>query len=222
MKILKKTTFDEFYKVNEDVANTSPMRTHYDSPNPLERTLWANKKEKIKHIIQDLSIKTIIDVGCGDGRLIDIIPKQVSYTGIDISPTQIKEAKGYIKKNGRKQANFIIGDVTNMPFHENTFDVALACDIVEHVLSPNELFKELRRVVKKNGAIIFGIPNEDLWQLARFLLLKYPLRSPDHINAIYPQDIKQAFPKILKKKFLPISFSSRLSLIHIFLVKNEK
>lgn len=222
MKLLKKTTFDEFYKVNENVAKRSPMRTHYDSPNPLERTLWAKKKEIIKRILQELSIKTIADVGCGDGRLIDIIPKQVSYTGIDISPTQIKEANIYIKKNGRKQAVFIIGDATNMPFDANTFDAALACDIVEHVLSPDQLFKELKRIVKKNGFIIFGIPNEDLWELARLLLLKFPLRSPDHIHAIYPQDIEQAFPKILRKFFLPISFSSRLSLIHVFLVKNEK
>lgn len=222
MKILKKTAFDEFYTINEYVAKTSPMRTHYDSPNPLEKTLWKKKKEAIRHILQNLSAKTIIDVGCGDGRLIDIIPSRMIYTGIDISPTQIEEAKKFIRQKKQNKTSFIIGDVTKMPFPENSFDVALACDIVEHVLSPEKLFKELKRVVRKNGCIIFGIPNESLWELARLMLLKFPLRSPDHINAIYPNDIKKAFPNILKKIFLPVPFSSKLSLIQIFLTKNDK
>ncbi|QQG40863.1 MAG: class I SAM-dependent methyltransferase [Candidatus Levyibacteriota bacterium] len=220
MKIIKRTSFDEFYLANEDVAKTSPMRTHYDSPNPLERTLWTNKKKIIKKILAPLPITNILDAGCGDGRLIDEIDKQVAYTGIDISPTQITEAKKYIKKIKRKNVTLIKGDVTKMPFKANAFDAALACDIVEHVLSPQTLFKELKRVVKKNGYIIFGIPNEDLWEFARLLQLKFPLHSPDHIHAIYPSDIEQVFPVIEKKISLPIPFSSRLSLINVFLVKN--
>lgn len=222
MKILKKTAFDEFYSINEYVAKTSPMRTHYDSPNPLEKMLWKKKKEIIGQILQNLSVKTIIDVGCGDGRLIDIMPPRIIYTGIDISPTQIKEAKKYIRQKKQNKASILLGDVTKMPFSTNSFDAALACDIVEHVLYPVTLFNELRRVVKKDGYIIFGIPNEDLWELARLLLFKFPLRSPDHIHAIYPKDIEKAFPHILKKIFLPIPFSSKLSLIQVFLAKNAK
>lgn len=222
MKILKKTAFDDFYNINEYVAKTSPMRTHYDSPNPLEKTLWAKKKETIKYILQKLPIKTIIDVGCGDGRLIDIMPPNIIYTGIDISPTQISEARKYIKQKKQNKATVLLGDVMKMPFLQSSFDVALACDIVEHVLSPENLFKELRRVVRNNGYIVFGIPNENLWEIVRLIFLKFPLRSPDHINAIYPTDIENEFPHILKKIFLPFPFSSKLSLIQVFLVKNVK
>lgn len=222
MKILKKTTFGEFYAVNEQVVKTSPMRTHYDSPNPLERILWAKKKEKIKIILKDLPIKTIIDVGCGDGRLIDSINKNVIYTGIDISSVQLSEAQKYAKKIDRKNTNFVKGDATKLPFKKNSFDAALACDIVEHVISPQDLFEELKRVVKPNGYIVFGIPNESLWELARFILLKFPLRSPDHLHAIYLSDIQKSFNHILKISYLPIPFYWRLSLIHIFLVKNDK
>lgn len=221
MKLLKKTNFEDFYSINEDVAKNSPMRTHYDSSNPLERNLWRKKKETIQKILKNLPIKTIVDVGCGDGRLIDIIPTNISYTGVDISPTQTKEAKKYSIKQ-KKKVEILIGDVTKMPFPSDSFDAALACDIVEHVLSPQKLFDELKRVVKKEGHIVFGIPNEDLWEFARLLLLKFPVRSPDHIHAIYPEDIKQAFPHVEKKIFIPIPFSSHLSLIHVFLVRNEK
>lgn len=222
MKILKKTAFDDFYSINEYIAKTSPMRTHYDSPNPLEKTLWGMKKKQIKTLLSVLPIRSIIDVGCGDGRLIDAIPSHVNYTGIDISPTQIEEARKYIEQKKQNKVSLVLGDVMKIPFSTNSFDVALACDIVEHVLYPVALFKELRRVVKKDGYIIFGIPNEDLWELARLVFFKFPLRSPDHIHAIYPEDIEQAFPHILKKIFLPVPFSSKLSLIQVFLAKNAK
>src|SRR5205085_7328119 len=108
MKILKKTTFNDFYNVNEFVAKTSPMRTHYDSPNPLERKLWRQKKQTVKEILNNLSISSLVDVGCGDGRLIDVIKSTVAYTGIDISPTQIAEAKKYMKKIKRENTNLVI------------------------------------------------------------------------------------------------------------------
>lgn len=222
IKLLKKVTKEEFLEVNEFVAKTSPMRSHYDSENPLERWLWSKKKQSIQNLLKNLEIKSIIDLGCGDGGLLEIIDSKVSYTGIDISPTQVNYVKEYIKRIQRKHARIIIGDVINMGFPDNTFDAALACDVVEHVLFPERLFNEAKRVVKKNGYILFSIPHEPLWQLIRGVLLKFPLRSPDHINAVYPSDIRQSFPTVLKEVFLPVGFSSYLSLIQIFLVRNVK
>ena len=222
IKVLKKVNFEEFFKRNEEVAKTTPMRTHYQSPNPLERWLWAKKKKIIYNMINLLPIKNVVDLGCGDGGLLDVINGDISYTGIDISPTQIKYTKNYIRKLSRKNAKVYLGDVTNLKIEDNSFDAALVCDIVEHVLAPEKLFKEVKRIVKKNGYIIFSIPNEPLWQTARAITLRFPLRSPDHLYAIYPNDIRKRFPYILRVAFLPVRFSSTLSLVHIFLVKNVK
>lgn len=222
IKILKKQTFEEFYKVNEEVAKTSPMRCHYHSHNPLERWLWERKKKNIAKILEDLPLSTLIDLGCGDAGLLDEVPGSVEYTGVDISPTQVKYARDYVEKRARKHAKVFQGDILHLHFPDNSFDAALACDVVEHVLSPKLFFQEAKRIVKKGGFLIFSIPNEFLWEGARLALLRFPLRSPDHINAIAPSDIKRIFPVILQEQYLPIPFSARLSLIHIFVVKNVK
>ena len=221
-KKLRDITVEEFIKVNEFVAHTSPMRSHYNSSNPLERWVWRQKKRKIQAFLEEIKIRSIVDLGCGDGGLIEIIDSTIFYTGIDISPTQLSFTKNYIKTIGRKNAVVKEGDVTVLDFSDSEFDAALACDIVEHVLSPEKLFKEIKRIVKKDGYIIFGIPNEVMWEVARALTLKFPLRSPDHIHAIFTDDIKRNFPMVLKEVALPFPLLKGLSLINVFLVKNVK
>ncbi len=222
VKVLTKVSFKQFYKVNEYVAHTSPMYTHYHSENPLEKWLWQKKKKVISNLLRKIDTKNVIDFGCGDGGLIELFDNNTNYTGIDISPTQVKLARAQIKKIGKKNAKVYMSDATTTKFENNTFDAALVCDIVEHVISPKELFSEIKRVVKKDGYIIFSIPNEIWLQLARAMLLRFPLRSPDHINAVFPKDIKENFPKILKNHHIPFEYSFYLSLVNIYLVKNAK
>lgn len=220
MKTLKKISYEDFIKTNEFVAKTSPMQTHYHSPNPAERILWKEKKRHINKILKDLSIKNIIDLGCGDSGMLEAIPNDVTYYGVDISPTQIQYAKNTIKKSKRKNASVEQADILELKVRTGSYDCALLCDVVEHVLEPDKLFKEVKRIVKKDGYIIISLPNETMWQMIRLALLRFPLHSPDHLHAFIPDDIKKAFKKIHSKRYIPVSFSSHLSLIHIFVIKN--
>lgn len=222
VKKLKKINFEEFYKTNEYVAKTSPMRTHYHSSNPAEKWLWKQKKKEIKKIIGSISVKNIIDLGCGDCGILELIPENIDYQGIDISPTQIEYAKKVIKKDGRRNANVAIGDILDLKIKDNSFESALLCDVIEHVLDPQKLFYEVKRIVKKNGYIILSIPNEFMWEAIRAILLRFPLRSPDHINSVQPKDIENNFKKIEQQIFIPLSFSSQFSLIHVFVIRNVK
>ena len=222
VKKLRNTNFDEFYKVNEYVANNSPMMTHYHSSNPAERWLWSQKKKQIKKIIKELSIKNILDFGCGDAGMLEVIPKEIEYLGVDISPTQIAYAKETIKKSKHKKASVKVSDILDLKIKDNTFDAALLCDVVEHVLNPHKLFSEIKRVTKKDGYIIMSIPNEQMWLMMRAALLRFPLHSPDHLHSFEPKDIKKNFKKIDKEIYIPVQFSSQLSLIHIFSARNVK
>lgn len=222
VKILKKLDYSEFYKINEYVAKSSPMMSHYLSTNPIERWIWQQKKEFIKKTLSKLPIGNLVDLGCGDGGILDILTDGIQYTGIDISPTQLEYAKKRAKKLGKKNTQFYMGDILNLEVNDSSFDSAIVCDVVEHVLSTEKLFNEIKRVVKKNGYIIISIPNEPLWEVARAILFKFPLRSPDHINAVFPQDIYDHFSKVLVKKHIPIPFSASFSLINTFLIENVK
>ena len=222
MKKLVEIDSKKFYEINELVVRTTPMRTHYHSKNILERWVWQRKKKIIINLLDNLSYNSIIDVGCADGGLFELVKENCDYTGVDISPTQIAYFKRILKENKiTNKAELIKADARKMPFKNRKFDVALACDVLEHLLDPIKSMREIKRVVKNGGYVIFSIPNESLFQLVRLLTGRFPLRSPDHLYSITVEDIKQHFPKIIKQFGIPLNLSPNLNLINILLVKNE-
>ncbi len=221
MKKLADTDFKTFYDVNEYVAKTTPMRTHYASKNPIERWLWQGKKRVIKHMVSGLSYKNVLDVGCGDGGLLQTVKREAQYTGVDISPTQLVAFRRFLPAARKKYVRLVQSDITKLPFPDHSFDLAFACDVLEHVLEPEKVLREIRRVVKKYGFVIFSIPNESLLQLARLMTLRFPLRSPDHLYSLGVSDVVKQFPKVISFHGIPVRFSAALSLINILLVQNS-
>lgn len=206
MKKLIHTTYKDFFKVNEFVANTSPMRTHYHSKNPFEQLLWQKKLATMTELFHSIPYNTVLDIGCGDGAGIETIRSTASYTGIDISPTQLAYVKSQLprlKKIHTGPLKLIQHDATTLPFKNQSMDLLIACDVLEHVLRPEQLLREMKRVVKPNGFIFVSIPNEPIWELLRTLLLRFPARSPDHLSYIQETDVTRIFPTVKYKKYLP-------------------
>ncbi len=63
----------------------------------------------VKRLLNLQSNSSLLDLGCGQGILSRVIPKEVDYLGIDISPSLIQEAKKY------RPDNFFVGDISHMP-----------------------------------------------------------------------------------------------------------
>ena len=72
----------------------------------------------------------ILDLGCGPGRLIDLLPEGVKYTGIDISAEYIEDAE---KRYGNKY-NFICSNILDIDFTNiGTFDKVIARGFFHHL-----------------------------------------------------------------------------------------
>jgi len=72
----------------------------------------------------------ILDLGCGPGRLIDLLPEGVKYTGIDISAEYIEDAK---IRYGNKY-NFICGNILDIDFTTiGAFDKVIARGFFHHL-----------------------------------------------------------------------------------------
>lgn len=222
MKKLADIDFRTFYEVNECVAKTTPMRTHYNSKQNVERWIWGEKKKIIRQMLDALMFKTVIDVGCGDGGLFELISDKTLYTGIDISPTQLSYFREHIPKSRQKRTTLHQGDISKMPFASNSFEVALVCDVLEHVLDPMKVLTEIHRIIKPNGYVLMSIPNEYVMQCARLLTLRFPLRSPDHVYAITVGDIQKVLPRILAVRSIPFVVLPAINVMSIVLAQNEK
>lgn len=94
----------------------------------------------------------ILDVGCGEGYYSGYIKKQnndLNLFGFDI----VKEAINLASKN-YKDCNFLIADLANIPFENDSFDIIL------DVLTPSN-YKEFKRIMKDDAIVIKIIPNVD-------------------------------------------------------------
>ncbi len=96
----------------------------------------------------------ILDVGCGEGyvsRYISSISHDV--IGIDNSPEFVKSAKKYSKDS----ENYLVGDVQNLPFSKDSFDVVIANMLLMELQTPNKAISEVSRILKPKGKFIFQI-----------------------------------------------------------------
>ncbi|MHA1252649.1 MAG: methyltransferase domain-containing protein, partial [Candidatus Helarchaeota archaeon] len=102
--------------------------------------------------------KNVLDVGCGEG-IFSIICAKLNYkiTACDISIKNVKSAYKYSKFfKVDNFINYLVADIENLPFKNNTFDKIICLHVLEHLYGFNKAIKEIFRT-SKNIAII-GIP----------------------------------------------------------------
>lgn len=92
----------------------------------------------------------IIDVGCGKGRYLrnleEDLPEATLY-GVDISAAVIAE-------KGESAICYAEGTLTNIPYEDNKFNLAYACESLEHAIDIRAAIREMARVVRPGGKII--------------------------------------------------------------------
>lgn len=79
--------------------------------------------------LKNLDFNTILDVGCARGGLLKVLDiSHGCYTGFDISNVMIEK-----NKKDYSGANWCVGDVTKLPYKDNSFDVVVCSDVLIHV-----------------------------------------------------------------------------------------
>ena len=96
----------------------------------------------------------ILEVGCSGGPLLAEL-QAAGYTnlrGLDVSPVAIDRAKA------RGLSNLFVMDATKPDFPDNTFDLLIASDILEHLQKPQEALAQWQRILKPGGLAIILVP----------------------------------------------------------------
>ncbi len=109
---------------------------------------------------------TAIDVGCGTGEDVWALEADVGENGravgVDISATMIAAARE--RSRGRDcKAQFVLGDVHNLPFAGESFDAIRTERLLQHVTHPDVALLEIVRVVKRAGRIAIWEGDLDLF-----------------------------------------------------------
>jgi len=161
----------EFKKWNEEHAIKHDLDKFYNHPNRLFRFI---ENKRIRVLITEADIRpddNVLEVGCGAGHILERI-NCGRLTGIDISPVQIQRAKARL---GSK-AKLIEAEGERLPFPDQSFERILCTEVFEHVLDPQKLLIEMKRVLKDDGIISLSVPNEKLIIFTKQILLNSGLR----------------------------------------------
>ncbi|MBD1157540.1 methionine biosynthesis protein MetW [Pelagibacterales bacterium SAG-MED20] len=119
-------------------------------------------------IIADLIEKNtrVLDVGCGDGTLMEFLRdnKKIDVRGIEISQNNVQRCIG-------KGLTVIEGDAEKdlAQFPDASFDFVILSQTLQAFLDPEKVISELLRVGKK---AIVTIPNFGYWKVRLHLLIK--------------------------------------------------
>ena len=99
-----------------------------------------------------------LDVGCATGDQVFHYAKAGAFAaGIDSSAEMIEIAEKRRKREGMGNIDFRVADATNLPFEDSVFD-KISISLVLHEIESrkrNKVISEMKRVVKKDGYLVF-------------------------------------------------------------------
>jgi 2-polyprenyl-3-methyl-5-hydroxy-6-metoxy-1,4-benzoquinol methylase len=171
--------------------------------------IWDSEGESEIHkfienpIINQLkskNIKTILDLGCGNGSFTNVISSHgYNVFGLDHSETGISLAKKQFPS-----AHFEQHDVQNLlpVSHLFKYDAVLSIEVIEHLLLPRKLMQNAYNALKPGGLFILTTPYHGYWKNLSLALLNkfdehwHPLRDYGHIKFFSKETILELFSEV--------------------------
>ncbi|MBI5044386.1 MAG: class I SAM-dependent methyltransferase [Candidatus Levybacteria bacterium] len=161
-------------------ATTDNYRKHKSS-STIQQKLLGQFNAALLEEAKKLSPKTVLDVGCGEGFTLEKLRTNgvgERLEGVDFLDRAIELGKKEHPKLKLKQ-----GTIYDLDYKDNSFDLVICSEVLEHVDDPEKALKELVRVSKKY--CLLSVPNEPFFMLGNFLRGKNLSRfgnDIEHIN----------------------------------------
>jgi SAM-dependent methyltransferase len=110
--------------------------------------------------------KRILDVGCGSGRHTAEAARRSGWTAIgsDLNPADLRSARDRLNYHEQAGATgggpwgFLAADATRLPFADQTFDIVVCSEVLEHIPDHHLAVAELVRVLKNGGDLVVSVP----------------------------------------------------------------
>jgi len=114
-----------------------------------------SREKMLERNISDLLLPStvLLDAGCGaDLPLLSRYGSKVSLgIGVDLCPPSV-QANGHIRP--------IVGNLEELPLQAGSIDLVISRSVFEHIENPVRVFREINRVLRPKGKLIFTTPNK--------------------------------------------------------------
>ncbi len=123
----------------------------------IERGQWLI--DTLKNFKQ-LKGKRVLDIGSGSGGIsIAFVKNNIETVNFDTERKYTIVSQRWAEENG-VMLNQMLASGEEMPFKDKSFDVILCSDIIEHLERPDNLVREVSRILKKEGLVYITCPNK--------------------------------------------------------------
>lgn len=102
--------------------------------------------------------KTVLDIACGDGYGSAMLARHAAQvTGVDIDTPTVERARGkYVADNLR----FLQGSATDIPLDDDSVDLVVSFETIEHLTEQDRMLYEIRRVLRPEGFLLISSPDK--------------------------------------------------------------
>ncbi len=211
----QKTAVELHSKVPPDWYYSSIKR------NLLQRWWHKSRFSAVRKTVEPVNGK-ILDIGSADGMFTNVISEESGASevvGIDVLAQSVKWANKHWKG---KPMKFMVADAHKLNFPANYFDAIFALEVLEHVYKPDQVLREIKRVLKKGGYAIFLVPSDSkLFLTIWFLVKKFwwaKIWQDTHVQSYK----NNSLPKLSKKLGFKIEVDKKFWLGMLHLVKVRK
>ena len=97
----------------------------------------------------------VLEVGVGTGINAALYPRDCSVTGIDLSSSMLEKARERVARKGVRNVRLLQMDAADLKFADDSFDIVYAPYLISVVPDPVAVAREMRRVCRPGGRIIF-------------------------------------------------------------------
>lgn len=121
-----------------------------------DKVYYAEVDAYVDEFIADARDLDVLDLCCGDGRVIPKLQNARRVIGIDLSDEAVRLAN---ERNQAPNHSFQAMDAQNLAFADASFDLVLFVDAIEHVLDAEKVFREIGRVTRPGGLLFVTVAN---------------------------------------------------------------
>jgi ubiquinone/menaquinone biosynthesis C-methylase UbiE len=154
----------------------------HDDERPTATAPWHGLAKKY---LGDVAGLRVLEIGCGRGAFaLELADRGASVVAADFSPSAVDRARELVGDS----CETLVADIQQIPFPDESFDLVVSLETLEHVPDPDRGLAELVRVTKRGGRLIVTTPNYlslvGLYRVAlrlvgrRFTELGQPINQP--------------------------------------------
>lgn len=132
--------------------NTGGTFEAWQAEESARAAMWQRRLDIVRRFIGS---GRLLDVGTGDGRFLD----SAKQAGFEVVGTEVSETgAAYAQDRG---LDVQLGQITDLDFPPQSFDVATIWHVLEHVPDPAGVLRQVHALLRPNGVLVVAVPNEE-------------------------------------------------------------